>query len=53
MAQSGEGPRRYDTLTVRVSRVEKARLYAAAAEADVTVSEYLRTLLAQATNGSR
>ena len=53
MAQLGEGPRRYDTLTVRVSRVEKARLNAAAAEADVTVSEYLRTLLTQATNGSR
>ncbi len=53
MAQSCKEPRRYDTLTVRVSRVEKARLYAAAAEADVTVSEYLRTLLAQGTNGSR
>ncbi len=53
MAQMGKAPRRYDTLTVRLSRIEKALLYAAAAEADVTVSEYLRTLLAQATNGSR
>ncbi len=53
MEPLGKEQRRYDTVTVRVSRVEKARLYAAAAEADVTVSEYLRTLLAQATNGSR
>lgn len=38
----GKAPRRYDTLTVRLSRIEKALLYAAAAEADITVSEYVR-----------
>ena len=43
MAQSGKEPRRYDTLTVRVSRVEKARLSVKAAEADITVSEYVRS----------
>ncbi len=42
MAQMGKTPRRYDTLTVRLSRIEKALLYVAAAEADTTVSEYVR-----------
>ena len=42
MTQRGKPPRRYDTLTVRVSRIEKALLYVAAAEADTTVSEYVR-----------
>ncbi len=42
MAQMGKAPRRYDTLTVRLSRIEKALLYAAAAELDITVSEYVR-----------
>ena len=42
MAQSSKEPRRYDTLTVRVSRVEKARLSVKAAEVDLTVSEYVR-----------
>ena len=53
MKQVGKAPRRYEWVTLRVSRVEKARLHAAAAEADVTVAEYVRTILAQATDGSR
>ena len=43
MAHRGKEPRRYDTLTLRVSRVEKARLSVKAAEAHVTVSEYVRS----------
>ena len=42
MAHPASEPRRYDTLTVRVSRVEKARLSVKAAEDDITVSEYVR-----------
>ncbi len=48
MAQSSKELRRYDTLTVRVSRVEKARLSVKAAEADITVSEYVRNRVLQA-----
>ncbi len=47
MAQSGKEPRRYDTLTVRVSRVEKAKVSVKAAEADITVSEYVRNRVFQ------
>ena len=47
MAPLGQEQRRYDTVTVRVSRIEKTRLYAAAAEADVTVSEYVRNCVSR------
>ena len=47
MAQSSKEPRRYNTLTVRVSRVEKAKVSVKAAEADITVSEYVRNRVFQ------